>query len=100
MVVLLTRGRPPGTPEVSFHSADSQPLPLRFAAMTDNTANKDETDAGSGSALATADSLDERADLPDEDIEIDDDPADLTEMAREDSGGAGVPGTGALSGGF
>jgi hypothetical protein len=56
--------------------------------MTDNTTSKGEADAGSG--LITIDSPDEQADLPEELTEIDDD----------DSGGDGVPGTGAVSGGL
>jgi hypothetical protein len=58
--------------------------------MTDNTANNGGPDAGSGSALIAFDSPDEQADLPEELTEIDDD----------DSGGDGVLGTGAVSGGF
>jgi hypothetical protein len=58
--------------------------------MTDNTTNKG--DAGSGSALIAFDSSDEQADLPEEFTEIDDD--------DDDSGGDGVLGTGAVSGGF
>ena len=58
--------------------------------MTDNTTNKDGADAGSGSALIALDSPDEQADLPEELTEIDDD----------GSGGDGVLGTGAVSGGF
>ena len=58
--------------------------------MTDNATNKDGADAGSGSALIAFDSPDEQADLPEEVTEIDDD----------ESGGDGVLGTGAVSGGF
>jgi hypothetical protein len=58
--------------------------------MTDNATNNDRADAGSGSALIAFDSPDEQADLPEELTEIDDD----------DSGGDGVLGTGAVSGGF
>ena len=58
--------------------------------MTDNTTNNGGADAGSGSALITFDSPDEQADLPEELDEIDDD----------DSGGDGVLGSGAVSGGF
>jgi hypothetical protein len=58
--------------------------------MTDNSTSQGEADAGSGSALITFDSPDEQADLPEELTEIDDD----------DSGGDGVLGTGAVSGGF
>jgi hypothetical protein len=58
--------------------------------MTDNAANNDRADAGSGSALITFDSPDEQTDLPE----------DLTEIEDDDSGGDGVLGTGAVSGGF
>lgn len=58
--------------------------------MTDNTGNNGEADAGSGSALIAFGSPDEQADLPEELTEIDDD----------GSGGDGVLGTGAVSGGF
>ncbi len=58
--------------------------------MTDNTTNMGGTDAGSGSALIDFGSPDEQADLPEELTEIDDD----------GSGGDGVLGTGAVSGGF
>lgn len=58
--------------------------------MTDNTTSKGGADATSGSALITFDSPDEQAELPEELTEIDDD----------DTGGNGVPGTGAVSGGF
>jgi hypothetical protein len=40
------------------------------------------------------------ADLPEELAEIDDFPDDLTEIDDDDSDGKGVPGTGAVSGGF
>jgi len=66
--------------------------------MTDNIANTGEADAGS--ALIAFDSPDEQADLPDELTEIDDFPDELTEVDDDDSGGDGVPGTGAVSGGF
>jgi hypothetical protein len=58
--------------------------------VTDNTTNKGGADTGSGSALIAFDSPDERADLPEELTEIDDD----------DSDGDRVLGTGAVSGGF
>ena len=59
--------------------------------MTDNTTNRGEADAGSGSALIAFDSPDEQADLPEE---------ELTEIDDDDPGGDGVVGTGAVSGGF
>ena len=59
--------------------------------MTDNTANNGGADAGSGSALIACDSPDEQADLPEELAETDND---------DDSDGASVLGTGAVSGGF
>jgi hypothetical protein len=68
--------------------------------MTDNTTNKDGADAGSASALITFDSPDEQADLPEDLTENDDLPEDLTEIDDDDSGGDGVLGTGAVSGGF
>jgi hypothetical protein len=69
--------------------------------MTDNTVNKGGADAGSGSALIAVDSPDEQADLPEELTEIDDLAEDLDETDDDDaSGGAGVLGTGAVSGGF
>jgi hypothetical protein len=74
--------------------------------MTDNTTNTKNTttkggaDAESGSALITVDSLDEQADLPEELTETDDLPEELTEIDDDDSGGDGVLGTGAVSGGF
>jgi hypothetical protein len=68
--------------------------------MTDNTTNNGGTDAGSGSALVAFDSPDEQADLPEELSEIDDLPEELTEIDDDDSGGGGVLGTGAVSGGF
>jgi len=58
--------------------------------MTDNTTNEGDADAGSGSTLIAFGSPDEQADLSEELTEIDDD----------DSGGDGVLGTGAVSGGF
>ena len=68
--------------------------------MTENTTNKGGADAGSGSALIAFDSPDEQADFPEELIEIDDFPDELTEIDDDDSGGKGVLGTGAVSGGF
>ena len=68
--------------------------------MTDNITNKGGADAGSGSALIALDSPDEQADLPEELTEIDDLPEELTEIDDDDSGGDGVLGTGAVSGGF
>jgi uncharacterized membrane protein len=68
--------------------------------MTDSTANKGGTDAGSGSALIAFDSPDEQADHPEDLTEIDDLSEDLTETNDEDSGGHGALGTGAVSGGF
>jgi hypothetical protein len=67
--------------------------------MTDNATNNDRADAGSGSALAS-DSPDEQANLLEEFTESDDLPEDLTEIDGDDSGGDGVLGTGAVSGGF
>jgi len=66
--------------------------------MTDNTTNKGGADAGS--ALIAVDSLDEQADLPEELTEIDDLPEELDEIDDDDSGGDGVLGTGAVSGGL
>jgi hypothetical protein len=68
--------------------------------MTDNIMNKSRANAGSGSALIAFDSPDERTDLPDELTEFDDLPEELTEIDDHDSGGDGVLGTGAVSGGF
>jgi hypothetical protein len=68
--------------------------------MTDSTTNKGGADAGSGSALIAFDSPDEQADLPEELTEIDDLPEELTEIDDDDSGGDGILGTGAVSGGF
>jgi hypothetical protein len=68
--------------------------------MTDNTTNNGKADAGSGSALIAFDSTDEEADLPEELTEIDDLPEELTDIDDDDSGGHGVLGTGAVSGGF
>jgi hypothetical protein len=66
--------------------------------MTDNTTNNDGADAGS--ALLASDSLDEQADLPQEFTEFDESPDELTEIDDDSSGGNGVLGTGAVSGGF
>jgi hypothetical protein len=68
--------------------------------MTDNTTNKGGADAGSGSALIAFDSPDEQADSLEELTEIDDLPEELTEIDDDDSGGSGVLGSGAVSGGF
>ena len=67
--------------------------------MTDNTTNSSEADTGSGSAVIALDSPDEAAEVQDEFAEIDDLPEDLIET-DEGSRGDGVPGTGAVSGGF
>jgi hypothetical protein len=69
--------------------------------MTDNTTNNGgAADAASGSGLIAFDSPDEQADLPEELTEIDDLPEELAEIDNDDSGGDGVLGTGAVSGGF
>jgi hypothetical protein len=68
--------------------------------MTDNTENKGGADAGSGSALIAFDSPDEQADLPEENSEIADPSSELTGIDNDDSGGDGILGTGAVSGGF
>jgi hypothetical protein len=68
--------------------------------MTDNTTNNGGADTGSGSALIAFDSPDEQADFPEELTEIDDLPEELTEIDDDGSGGDGVRGTGAVSGGF
>ena len=68
--------------------------------MTDNTTNKDGADAGSGSALIAFDSPDGQADLPEDLTEIDDLPEGMIEIDDDDSGGGGVLGSGAVSGGF
>ncbi len=65
--------------------------------MTDNTTNKGEADAGSRSALIAFGSPDEQADLPEELTDLTD---ELAEIDDDDSGGDGVQGTGAVSGGF
>jgi hypothetical protein len=62
--------------------------------MTDNTVNNGGADAGSGSALIAFDSPDKQADL------LDDTSEELTDIDDDDSGGDGVLGTGAVSGGF
>jgi hypothetical protein len=67
--------------------------------MTDNTTNNGGADTGSGSALIAVDSPDEQDDFAGE-LEIDDLSEDLTEINDDDSGGYGVLGTGAVSGGF
>jgi len=68
--------------------------------MTDNTTNKGDADAGSGSALIAFDSADEQADLAGEFTDdINDLPEDLTED-DDDQGGDGVLSSGAVSGGF
>src|ERR1700733_11187393 len=84
---------------VSVPSSRFQPSSLRWPPMTDNTTNNGGTDAGSGSALIAVDSSDEQDDFAAE-LEIDDLSDDLTEIDDDDSGGHGVLGTGALSGGF
>ena len=66
--------------------------------MTDNTTNSGKTEAGA--ALIASGSLDEQGDLPDELTEFDDFPDDLTDIDDDDSGGDGVRGSGAVSGGF
>ncbi len=67
--------------------------------MTDNTTNNGGADAGSGSALIAVDSPDEKDDFVAE-LEIDELPEDLAEIDDDDTGGHGVRGTGAVSGGF
>jgi hypothetical protein len=67
--------------------------------MTDNTTNNGGADTGSGSALIAVDSPDEQDDFAAE-LEIDDLSDDLAEINDDDSGGLGVLGTGAVSGGF
>ena len=66
--------------------------------MTDNTTNQGGSDTGS--ALIAFDSADEHAGLPEELTEIDDYADELTEIDDDDSGGDGVPRTGAVRGGF
>jgi hypothetical protein len=68
--------------------------------MTDNTTNRGEAGAVPGSALLTLESPDERADIPQELTEVDDLAEDLPETDENDSDRDGVPGTGAVSGGF
>jgi hypothetical protein len=65
--------------------------------MTDNTTNTGEADARSRSALTAFGPPDEQADLPEELTDL---PEDLAEIDDDDSGGDGVLGTGAMSGGF
>ncbi|MGB6452929.1 MAG: hypothetical protein WBH47_00430 [Streptosporangiaceae bacterium] len=68
--------------------------------MTDNATNKGKVGSGSGSALVAFDSPDDQSDRPEELTEIDDLPEESTEIDDDDSGGDGVLGTGAVSGGF
>jgi hypothetical protein len=72
--------------------------------MTDNTTNTGEADARSRSALTAFGPPDEQADLPEELTDLPEDltdlPEDLAEIDDDDSGGDGVLGTGAMSGGF
>src|ERR1700752_1498910 len=89
-----------GPPVFSVRPSRSQRLPLRWAAMTDNTTNKDAADAGSGSVLVAFDSADAQADLPEELTEIDDLPEEPAESDNDDPGRDGLLGTGAVSGGF
>jgi len=63
--------------------------------MTDNSTNKSETGAGSGSALLAVDSPDEEVDFPEEPTGLE----DPTE-ADDDPAEGGVRGSGAVSGGF
>jgi hypothetical protein len=67
--------------------------------MTDNTTNNGGADTGSGSALIAVDSPDEQDDFAAE-LEIDDLSEESTEIDDDDTGGRGVLGTGAVSGGF
>jgi hypothetical protein len=72
--------------------------------MTDKTTNNGGADTGSRSALIDFGSPDEQADLPDELADLPEEDTDLpeefTEIGDADSGGGGVLGTGAVSGGF
>ena len=68
--------------------------------MTDNTMTKSAANAGSGSTLIAFDSPDEQADLAEELTEIDDLSDEFSDIDDADSGGDGVLGTGAVSGGF
>ncbi|HUC22724.1 MAG TPA: hypothetical protein VMA73_08465 [Streptosporangiaceae bacterium] len=68
--------------------------------MTENTTNNGGADAGSGTALVAFDSPDEQADLAEELAEIDDLAEEPTEIDDDGSGGKGVLGSGAVSGGF
>jgi hypothetical protein len=71
-----------------------------WAHMTDNSTNNGGVDAGSGSALIAFDSQDEEAELTEtDDLPVDDLGEELTEIDDLDSGGRGVLGTGAVSGG-
>jgi hypothetical protein len=88
-----------GTAGVERSSSFQLAFVLNVAAITDNTANSDGADAGSGSALLASGSRDEQAGLPQELTELDDFPDVLTGIDY-DSGGNGVPGSGAVSGGF
>jgi hypothetical protein len=69
--------------------------------MTDNTINKGDADAGSGSALIAFGSPDEQADLPEE-VTDPDEQADeeLAEIDDDDPAAGGFLSTGAVSGGF
>jgi hypothetical protein len=70
-------------------------------ATNDNATNSDGADAESGAVrISSFDIPDEQADLAEELIESDDLAGDLTESDDDDSGGHGVLGTGAVSGGF
>ena len=64
--------------------------------MTDNSTNKSETGAGSGSALIDVDSPDEEVDFPEEPTDLEE-PAEVNDEALV---GGGVRGSGAVSGGF
>jgi hypothetical protein len=68
--------------------------------MTDKPMNESRPDAESGSVLIAFDSPDEQADLPEVLTDSDDLPEEPTEIDDDDSGGDGVLGTGAVSGGF
>ncbi len=68
--------------------------------MTENTTNRGEADTGSGSALLASDSPDGQAGPVEELTEFDDLGEEFTETDDDDQGGDGVPGTGAVSGGF
>lgn len=64
--------------------------------MTDNSRNKSETGAGSGSAVLAADSQDEEVDFPEEPTGLEE-PAEVDD---DDPAAGGVLGSGAVSGGF